>query len=385
MVTSREGERLGAFRRRLATGIANLYPGYFALVMATGIVSVAAHMLGMTAIALVLYLLTIVFALVLTLALVLRLVFYFERVLADLDTHTRGPGFFTLVAAICVVGVQLVLLQNAAIGAAILWFVAALLWLVLLYAFFSAIIVLDPKPDLGHGLTGAWLIVVVSTESLSLLATLVASRLPGNHELWLFGALAAFLLGAVLFIFITALIFYRFTFFAIGPQDLSPLYWVNMGAAAITSLAGAVLVLNDKHWPFLQALVPSLLLGALAYWVAGSWWIPLLIILGIWRHVIKRYPFTYSPRYWGIVFPLGMYTAATLQLAHATGLGFLVNISRYSIYVALAAWLITAIAMARRIVTELILGSTPTRPGQAPPRHPMRHRPADSQRHGRAR
>lgn len=209
--------------------------------------------------------------------------------------------------------------------------------------------------------------MVVSTESLSLLATLLANRLAGQYEVWLFGALTAFLLGAVLFIFISALIFYRFTFFALAPGDLSPLYWVNMGSAAITSLAGTTLVLNAQQWPFLKALTPALLLGALTYWVAGTWWIPLLIILGFWRHAIKHYPLTYTPRYWGIVFPLGMYTAATLQLANVSGLAFLMDTSRLLMYVALAAWFVTAIAMVRQVVTKLVLGGVGAPPSQTLP------------------
>ena len=32
----------------------------------------------------------------------------------------------------------------------------------------------------------------------------------------------------------------------------------------------------------------------------------MLLILGIWRHVIRRFPLRYDPLYWGAVFPLGM-------------------------------------------------------------------------------
>src|SRR6185312_9733789 len=165
--------------------------------------------------------------------------------------------------------------------------------------------------------------------------------------------------GAVLFVLITALVFYRFTFFALTPPDFTPLYWVNMGAAAITSLAGSTLVLNGQHWPFFQRLEPALILTSLTFWVAGTWWIPLLVILGVWRHLVKGYPVAYSPQYWGVVFPLGMYTAATLQLANASGYGFLVDISRVSIYIAFAAWLITAGAMVRHIARELLFGAPP--------------------------
>jgi len=49
--------------------------------------------------------------------------------------------------------------------------------------------------------------------------------------------LSAYLLGAMLYILFIALILYRWRFLSMQPEKLSPPYWINMGALAITTLA----------------------------------------------------------------------------------------------------------------------------------------------------
>ncbi len=329
--------------------IKNLYPGYFALVMATGIVSIASYLLGMVSLALSLFFINKVAYVVLWLLTLSRLFWHYPEFIADLTDHVKGPGFFTLVAATCILGNQFVLISGDFTTASFLLFIGIILWLILIYTFFTAVIVRETKPTLETGVHGGWFIAVVATQAVSLLGALVAPGFPSWKESLLFSALVLFLLGTLLYMLIISLVFYRLAFFRLTPEAFIPLYWVDMGAAAITTLAGARLVLAQFQWTFLQEILPFLKGFTLFFWAAATWWIPLLLILSAWRY--RHFPLAYDPQYWSLVFPLGMYTTSTLVFSQATGLTPLYFIARYFIYAALIAWLVTFLGMIRRLVT----------------------------------
>jgi tellurite resistance protein TehA-like permease len=84
----------------------------------------------------------------------------------------------------------------------------------------------------------------------------------------------------------------------------------------------------------------------------------MLVILGIWRHVYRRFPLVYDPLYWGAVFPLGMYAVSThtmidaLGLDFAPGFGFLMPVPDIFTWIALAAWALAFTALLRVILRQ---------------------------------
>jgi tellurite resistance protein TehA-like permease len=337
----------GGALRQAARGLS---PAYFALVMATGIVSLDAQLLGLQRVALTLFGLNLAAFLAIVALTALRIVWFSREAWRDLVDHQRGPGFFTSVAACGVLGSQFVILRENHLAASALWLLALALWVGLTYTIFTAFTVKEKKPALADGISGAWLLAVVATQAIAVLSAYLAPHYSQFHKLALnFLALSMWLWGGMLYIWMISLIFYRYNFFRFAPGDLSPPYWINMGAMAISTLAGSLLIVNAPEAPFLASLAPFIKGFTVLYWATGTWWIPMLVALVVWRHVYARFPLSYDPLYWGAVFPLGMYAACTFDMAHALGLEFLYPILPYLAWVAITAWAVAFVGLVRAL------------------------------------
>ncbi len=331
--------------------VAALPPASFALVMATGIVSIASELLGMHWIAVPLFAVNLVTFVVLWAMFALRAMAFPTALLDDLRTHAKAPGFFTIVAGTSVLGGQFVLLTDQTGIAAALWMLALALWLVISYALFTAVIAQPTKPSLIDGFSGVWLVASVATQSIAVLGCGVAAEFPEHQQAILFVCFLFYCMGCMLYLNIIALIFYRLTFLPVEPASITPPYWINMGATAIATQAGSSLLLAAAGSPLLTDLVPFVKGFTLFFWAAGSWWIPLLVILWVWT--VRRSGVVYTPMLWSAVFPLGMYTASTYQLAIATDYDGLLWLPAITVYVALLAWSLTFFGLFKRVVQAL--------------------------------
>ncbi len=85
----------------------------------------------------------------------------------------------------------------------------------------------------------------------------------------------------------------------------------------------------------------------------------MLCVLGIWRHFVRRFPLRYDPSCWAAIFPLGIYSAATWQMAKALGLPFLDALPWTLFLAALAAWALAFVAILFDLSKNFALHSKP--------------------------
>jgi tellurite resistance protein TehA-like permease len=334
----------------MSRGLASMPPAYFALVMATGILSIALKLFAVPGVPMALLWANCVLFATLSVLTVIRAVRFPERFRADVMDHARSVGFFTIPAAICVLGSEWIMIGQAWHIAAAFWVAGIVAWAVVTYLILTVLTVKPAKPSLAEGINGGWLVMVVAAQSVSVLGSQLAPGFGGWSPQVLFGSLAMWLGGGMLYIWIIALIFYRYTFFVMQPSDLAPPYWVNMGAVAISTLAGAMLVLEREASPVVRDLLPFVKGLTLMFWSTATWWIPMLAILGLWRHVYRRFPLRYDPLYWGAVFPLGMYTVCTIRLSQALDVPYLMIVPSVFVWISAAAWTMTFVGLVRSLL-----------------------------------
>ena len=345
--TSRYGS-LGVVAAWIGSEISVLDPAYFALVMATGIVSNTLFLQGARALSDGLLAVNLFAYPLLWLLTGLRVARFPAAIGADLVNPRRVFLFFTVVAATDVLGMSIGLRGFTTI-ALVMWLFALALWLALIYLGFG-VLMLRNRAGGADVVEGAWLNAIVGTQSLVISGGAVA--LPAFHA----GPQAFVLLpmlwgiGLILYGIFVALLSYRFFFAEMKPDDATPPLWIVMGAAAISVNAGAILVASGGATPFLRSLQPFLGGVTLATWAWATWWIPLLLLLGLWKHGIHRRSIGYTPMLWSIVFPLGMYAAATLRLSEVAAVPALGSLSWAMTWVALAAWCATGAGLIAKLM-----------------------------------
>ncbi|HET8599778.1 MAG TPA: tellurite resistance/C4-dicarboxylate transporter family protein [Segeticoccus sp.] len=346
---------------RVQQAVRGLTPGYFALVMASGILSIGMHLAGRVTMSLALLVVCGIAYVSLVVLTLWRLMAYRDAIVDDFIDPGRAFGFFTFIAGTNVFGVRLALDGLHTVTAGLLA-VAALTWVVLGYVIpWTAVLSRTQRPVITAA-NGTWFIWVVASQSVAASAATLEPMATG-YTRDVLAVVAVFSWSVGVFLYASAGVFVaaRMLLYELRPIDLSPPYWVAMGAAAITVLAGARIV-EMADAPMVAATRGLISGASVVFWAFATWLIPVLVAAGWWRHWRHHIPLGYEATLWSIIFPLGMYAAAGLYLGRADHLPIVSGIGHGELWVAFAAWVLTFVAMVRNLVRTVALPPPASRP-----------------------
>lgn len=316
-----------------------LRPDAFAVVMATGIVSIAAGdqaepwiRLPLAALATVLFVVLVAGLVMLSLADAASTI----ALVRDPDNVLR---LFTFVAACAVLDARF----DAEPAAA--WLLAGLAaagWLILTPLTVHALRSRRLR-ELREQAHGAWLLVSVATAGLAITAADLAA-----HTRWqamIVMSAVAWVLAIVLYLAVTCLIVWRAVATPFVPDEVTPDSWILMGALAISTLAGARLFAAFGAFgatgiePWCADVVGPVIV---VLWILASLWIPVLLYAQIWRIHLRPGSMRYAAAWWSAVFPLGMYSTATQATAVQMHLRALVTVALVFFWIAFCVWAMVA-------------------------------------------
>lgn len=328
---------------RVDEAIKGLAPGYFALVMATGIVSVAMHSNHLELLSGALLVIAGVAYVLLICLVLIRFIRHRDALKQDFADPARAFGFFTFVAATCVLGSRLGIEEYYGLALPLL-FVASLAWLMLGYVIpWTAVLGRTVRPVLQTA-NGTWFIWVVASQSIAVLAATLEVVFDEYRRILALMAVFSWSVGIFLYAAAGIFVAARMMLYDLKPQDLTPPYWVAMGATAITVVAGARIV-GMAEAPMVDATRGLIAGASVFFWAFGTWLIPPLVVAGYWRHFVHKVPLRYEAALWSVVFPLGMYGVGARFLGEADRLPIVRAIGFYESWIALAVWALVFVAM----------------------------------------
>lgn len=341
---------------RLGTAVRKLPPGAFAFVMATGIVAAAFSLIGLSMVTLVLLIIAVVGLIALSSALVWRIVRHWNLVYADARNPAIAFGYATIVAAMNVVGALFFSIEP--LVTIVLLCVSVPFWLVLTYGIAAAMMLGPQDGPPAHKANGSWFIWVVATQSISVVTGILDHGLNVN----LLGVIAVGMwsIGVMLYIILTVIITLRLMTTTQDAFGVRPTYWVYMGATAITVYAGWSILSLLADMPIMKATHGFISGFTFMLWAFGVWWIPILVIFGIWRHAVKRYPVKYESELWSMVFPLGMFSVASIHIGALLGLPVVHDMGVICTWIAGVAWLVVTAMMLKSAAQKQLSGETTT-------------------------
>ncbi|HBV22030.1 MAG TPA: C4-dicarboxylate transporter [Nitrosomonas sp.] len=357
----------------IKNNIRDFYPANFAMVMATGIVSIAFEMMNFPGIAGKLCALNMILYLILCAILAVRIMFFLPNLMTDLKILQRAFLLLTFVVGTNTVGIQLIIFYQATALATLLWFIALTGWFTCVY--FICFNFMQKKTIFYEIVTGATLLIAVSTVSIALLGIRLLDALHLQADSIYFVMAGFWTLGFALYLMIITPLTYRLFFVRFEIRDWNAPYWICMGATAIITLAGCEFIARAPDLPTWEGIRGAVFWITVIAWIIGTLWIPYLLFMDIrkFTHVnttistpiwIKIFPWAklafgtqyhaYEPSSWSRVFPTGMYTASTLLLASAADSDALAIISRYWGWFALLIWSLTCMGMLRFFIYKMI-------------------------------
>jgi C4-dicarboxylate transporter/malic acid transport protein len=342
---------------RLSDIVREFTPNWFTVTMGTGALALALNQIplripGAYDVAGGLWLFDIVLFALFTVLYAARWVFFFdgargifEHPVASMFLGAIPMGLATIINGLLIFGLALWGKPAICIAHALWWAdVTMSLACGLLVPFFMFTL----QDHSMERMTAVWLLPIVAAEVAAASGALLVPHLLASEAftvLILSYALWAFSVPLAMSILVILLL--RLVLHKLPEREMAASGWLALGPIGTGALA-LLLLGGDAPAVFAVAGLSGVgevafglgIIGGTILWGYGLWWL-LLAILKTAHYLRKGMPFNLG--WWAFIFPLGVYSLATLALAQAIHLAFFSVVGSILVICLAALWLIVAV------------------------------------------
>ena len=204
-------------------------------------------------------------------------------------------------------------------------------------------------------LTAALLLPIVAPEVAASSAGVLAPHLPAAIAQLVVGA--GYVLWAIsvpLAFAILTIVLFRLIIHKLPHRELGVTSWLTLGPIG-TGARGLITLGDAANKAFAHTGlhdVASLastfgVFGALLLWGAGLWWLACAVLF-MWRYRLEGLPFNLG--WWGLTFPIGVYTLATFALGRTTGFACFTHIGIVLAVALGALWIFVSCRTAKALL-----------------------------------
>jgi C4-dicarboxylate transporter/malic acid transport protein len=334
---------------------ANLGPNWFASVMGTGIVAIAAVLLpvkdaGLRTGALVVWVLAAAMLAVLVVATALQWVRYTDKARSHSRNPAMAPFYGAPAMAFLTVGAGALLVGRDLIGSHAAVVVDSVLWGVGTAAGLASSVVIPYLMFTHHRLEqkdalGSWLMPIVPPMVSAATGAALVGHLPAGQArlTLLLGCYAMFGLSLIASLIIISIVWARLLYHGPGATKTVPTVWIVLGPVgqsitAVNLLAAAAPQAIGQ--PYSLAMQAFGVLYGIPAWGFAMLWLSIAAAVTIRA---ARDGLTFTPTWWSFVFPIGTIVTGTSELAARTHLVALTVIS-VALYVFLVVVWLTVVS-----------------------------------------
>lgn len=313
--------------------IKNFTPNWFTLTMGTGIVAIDLHNSPyhfpyMIPITKCLWELNILFFAIISILFISRWVFYFDGAQKMLNHPVQSMFIGAIPMGFATIVNGFIIFEGNAYAnlAYYLWWIDAIM--AIISGFLVPFYMFTEHEHSLDKMTAVWLLPIVPAEVTAASGGLIAFHISQvKAQYVIYTSYILWSLSVPLAMSILVILFFRLAVHGLPHKDMAVSLWLPLGPIGTGALAMFLLgqsssgVFYNSEFELFSTLFfrVGFMIGMLL-WAYGLWWLVMAIMTTL-KYLKEGLPFNMG--WWGFTFPLGVFTAATIQIWIFTGFPFI--------------------------------------------------------------